>query len=247
MKTASEWGLGKIASEAGLMETASSDPIGDARQAQAEAKQSACPPTASDDETSNISSVGQERGERDPGFSCSSRAFDVEFTDLLHQLANTTTGVLINAQVLGLKLPPYSHLRRPLREIERNAQRGGELMKSLLRRLPPESTDRTNDHEGTRRVDDCRSEVMGPVTAQESDAGSGNAENLPRLRNPARLLVFSPPSQPSSKPNSHHDVTVVLARFPKRDDGDEYESPNRFRAAAWLRASRKRDVLHARR
>ena len=156
MKTASERGSGKIASEP--REAASSNPIGDARQAQAGAKQTAFLPIASDDETSDISSVGQGREERDPGNSRSSRAFDVDFADLLHQLANTTTGVLLNAQVLEWKLPAYSHLKRPLREIERNAQRGGELMKSLLRRLTPAATGKTNDHEGARQADDCCSE-----------------------------------------------------------------------------------------
>ena len=212
MKTASEWGLGEIASEPGLIETASSKP----RQAQVEAKQSACPPTASDDETSNISSVGQGREERDPGFSCSSRAFDVEFADLLHQLANTTTGVLINAQMLGLKLPPYSHLRRPLREIERNAQRGGELMKSLLRRLTPEATGKTNDHEITRRVADCNPGLMDAVTAREPDVDSRNAENLPRLRNscPAPGFFAAEPARLKTELTSRCDRCT--STFPKK-------------------------------
>jgi len=46
------------------------------------------------------------------------------------------TLVLMNAQVVGWKLPPYSHLKRSVREIERSAQRGGELLKDLLRQFP---------------------------------------------------------------------------------------------------------------
>ena len=53
--------------------------------------------------------------------------------DLLHELSNVITGVLMNAQVLEWKLPPYSHLKRSVREVERNAQRGSELLKRLLR------------------------------------------------------------------------------------------------------------------
>ena len=45
--------------------------------------------------------------------------------DTVHELANSMTAVLINAQVLEWKLPPYSRMKRPVREIERHAQRGG--------------------------------------------------------------------------------------------------------------------------
>jgi hypothetical protein len=55
--------------------------------------------------------------------------------ELLHQLANILTGVLMNAQVLEWKLPPYSHLKRSVRELERNAQRSSEMLKRLTRRL----------------------------------------------------------------------------------------------------------------
>lgn len=56
-------------------------------------------------------------------------------SELLHQLSNTMTGVLMNVQLLGWKLPPYSRLKRPVLEVERNAQRAGELLKRLLQRL----------------------------------------------------------------------------------------------------------------
>jgi len=56
-------------------------------------------------------------------------------SDVLHELSNAMSGVLLNAQMLGWKLPPYSHLKRSVREIERNAQRGAELLKRWQRRL----------------------------------------------------------------------------------------------------------------
>jgi len=43
--------------------------------------------------------------------------------------------VLLNAQVMEWKLPSYSRSKRYLHEIERNAQRGGELVRRLLARM----------------------------------------------------------------------------------------------------------------
>jgi hypothetical protein len=65
---------------------------------------------------------------------CPSPLTCADCAEVLHELANLMTGVLVNAQVLGWKLPPYSHLKRPVREVERNAQRGGELLKQLMLR-----------------------------------------------------------------------------------------------------------------
>ncbi|MGC2110598.1 MAG: hypothetical protein WA655_13835 [Candidatus Korobacteraceae bacterium] len=56
-------------------------------------------------------------------------------TDLVHELSNVMTGVMVNAQLLDWRLPPYSRLKRPIHEMERNAQRARELLKALLRRL----------------------------------------------------------------------------------------------------------------
>ena len=55
--------------------------------------------------------------------------------EILHGLNNVLASMLLNAQVLEWKLPSYSRSRRYLHEIERNAQRGGELVKRLLGRL----------------------------------------------------------------------------------------------------------------
>jgi hypothetical protein len=55
--------------------------------------------------------------------------------EILHGLNNVLASMLLNAQVLEWKLPSYSRSRRYLHEIERNAQRGGELVKRLLEEL----------------------------------------------------------------------------------------------------------------
>ncbi len=114
------------------MNRASHNPSGSARQTEFLANQLDRLSVPCDDESSQISSAGQGREERDREDSCSSRAFKGSCAALVHELANTTTAVLMNAQVLGWKLPPYSRLKRPLLEIERNAQRGSELMKCLF-------------------------------------------------------------------------------------------------------------------
>ena len=50
---------------------------------------------------------------------------------LLHDISNLVGAVLLNANLLGWKLPPYSHLKRPVKEIERNTQRASELLRRL--------------------------------------------------------------------------------------------------------------------
>jgi hypothetical protein len=140
----------------------------------------------------------------------SSRAFNGDCAALVHELANTTTAVLMNAQVLGWKLPPYSHLKRPLREIERKAQRGSELMKCLLRRLGTEGTDQANEER--RWVQDRGLELSDTVTAQEPRVDSGSAENLPPRTN-ARLApgFFSIPEAELTSPCDGRP-----SRFPKK-------------------------------
>jgi len=55
-------------------------------------------------------------------------------TEALHELSNLMTAIVLNAQAMECKLPPYSHLKRPVREMSRSAQRSGQLMKQLMRR-----------------------------------------------------------------------------------------------------------------
>jgi hypothetical protein len=62
-------------------------------------------------------------------------AVDTECAELLHGLNNVLVSILLNAQVMEWKLPSYSRLKRNLHAIERNAQRGGELVKRFLYHL----------------------------------------------------------------------------------------------------------------
>lgn len=115
--------------------------------------------------------------------------------ELLHMLSNVITAVLMNAQVLEWKLPPYSHLKRPIREIERNAQRGSELVKQLMRRL------------GNAEVE------IAPCTPLEKAAtaiaGSGS-KDLIRDRGDASGSHLTTSCDPRTS-----------GFFPKRDDGKE--------------------------
>jgi hypothetical protein len=82
------------------------------------------------------------------------RPIDEESAELLHELNNVFVSVLLNTQVMEWKLPSYSRLKRNLHEVQRNAQRGGELAKRLLNRLeamPRRDADASD--RGTRTVD----------------------------------------------------------------------------------------------
>jgi hypothetical protein len=216
-----------------IMDRASHNPSGSATRTTTVARNTggAKPPAnqpshfamTSDGATSRISSAGQGREERDPQNSRSSRACsDSAAAVLVHELANTTTAVLMNAQVLGWKLPPYSHLKRPLREIERNAQRGSELMKCLLRRL---ETDGTGQAE-RQRVQDGGLGLTARVAGQEPRVEAGSAENLPppqRNSRPAPVSLSAPEvelTSPVSFPTAEVELTTscdaCTSTFPKK-------------------------------
>ena len=80
----------------------------------------------------------------------------------MHELANSMTAVLINAQVLEWKLPPYSRLKRPVREIELHARRSGALLKRLLREFE------------IHRPEEARQEFCGQVLLLARDHGCGD-------------------------------------------------------------------------
>jgi hypothetical protein len=125
-----------------------------------------------------------------------------QLSALLHDLSNLMTGILLNAQVLEWKLPPYSHLKRPVREMTRNAQRGSELMKRLQRL-------------GTQ---------IGHAEAQAVTlVGNGSGVKLPSPKterpDPAVARVDT------VLPNQVLDLTATCDTrtsnaFPKRDDRD---------------------------
>ena len=183
------------------MNTASQNSIDNARRTESLPGQLDQFSIACDDESSQLSSAEQGREECDPGSPHSSRAFRGECTDLVHELANTTTAVLINAQLLGWKLPPYSRLKRPVREIERNAQRGSELIKRLLSRLATDTCGETSEDELCAHVPSWG--LTNTVTAQEPGVASASAVNLPPRTNSCPAPVFS--SQPEIELTSRCD------------------------------------------
>lgn len=111
-------------------------------------------------------------------------------TDALHELANTITAVLMNAQVMEWRLPPYSRLKRPAREIERHAQRSSELLRRLLCQL--EATEDA-PQELCRQVPSLHG-TMVAATARGPEATAAGSEKLPALaRSPsARGSWFTP-------------------------------------------------------
>ena len=169
------------------MNITSHNPVGSARQAEPLTRQAEYLRVPCDDEASEMSSAGQGREERNRGNPRSSRALN-ECADLVHELANTTTAVLMNAQVLGWKLPPYSRLKRPLREIERNAQRAGELLKRLSQRLATDTTEPASEERSSEYF--ARLGLTNTVTAQEPGVDSGSAVNLPPRMNSHPAPVF---------------------------------------------------------
>lgn len=129
--------------------------------------------------------------------------------NLVHELSNTMTAVLMNAQLLEWRLPPYSRLKRPVLEVERNAQRGGELLKRLSRQLEGTYQPRSAAELG------WSDEVLTAVTAQEpTAAATANWQQR-----------FSTAAAPVSS-TEHAELTLdcdpcTSSFFPKGDDGNE--------------------------
>jgi hypothetical protein len=143
---------------------------------------------------------------------CPSQLHPSEWNDLLHELSNLLTGILLNIQLLGWKLPPYSHLKRPVREAERNAQRSAEILKRLIR---------------------CRSDagVASPGLATNqpnelcelSPASRSSCESASYRHRPCAALQIATNQDPEK---SKDDLTLACdgctsSVVPKRDDGRE--------------------------
>lgn len=152
----------------------------------------------------------EKSGDRVP---CSSPAGPV-FADTLHELANAVTVLLVNTQVLEWKLPPYSRSKRPVREIERHAQRGGALLKRLLHQF--EATKDTDLLELCRRVAFLHSPLLGSVAAV-TDRGPATA--AAEAANPLSLPL---PSALGSRSPCERGLTSLCdlctsASFPKEE------------------------------
>lgn len=141
------------------------------------------------------------------------------FASTLHELANSVTALLINTQVLDWKLPPYSHLKRPVREIERHAQRSSTLVKRLLSKF--EAMEEVN-LESCQQVPSLRGPMLRSMTTV-GNPGLVTTEQRP-AKLPARVLLPpAPGSSTAPKSNSHRHVTGALApASQKRNDGYEY-------------------------
>ncbi len=136
-----------------------------------------------------------EGGERDAKTPRSSHAGCSGCADTVHELANAMTAVLINAQVLEWKLPPYSRMKRPVREIERHAQRGGVLLKRLLRHFEPDPAAEEGGNELCGQVP-CLPGTVAALTAQGPEATAAGPVKLPPLKpSPSPPGSCFPPKQ----------------------------------------------------
>ena len=132
---------------------------------------------------------------------------------LLHDLSNLVTSVLLNAQLIECKLPPYSHLKRPVREVARNAQRSGELLRRLqLRCSASRTTPNAEQQAEAARAGSSRKLSAGGVMP-------GSRDEACLDRGPLE------PAVNGCRPHPDIDLTLVCDRgtsdtFPKRDDGD---------------------------
>jgi len=127
--------------------------------------------------------------------------------DTLHELANTMTAVLIHIQVLEWKLPPYSRLKRSVREIERHAQSGGALLKRLLQQF--QAKEEANQ-EFCGQVPSLHG-TMAAATARGPDATAVGPPKLPPLRSDASSC-FPPARELTSLCDS-----CTISFFPKEE------------------------------
>jgi hypothetical protein len=126
---------------------------------------------------------------RGTGAGCSHCACD-DCAGILHGLNNVLASMLLNAQVMEWKLPSYSRSRRYLHEIERNAQRGGELVKRLLGQLEAKYPTVLSDGQVCLETP-ALAGADSAVVAQEPDAATGaDGVRMEAARDPA--AVFRP-------------------------------------------------------
>jgi hypothetical protein len=103
---------------------------------------------------------------------CVSRGND-ECAQVLHSLNNVLASILLNAQLVEWKLASYSRIKRNIHEIERNAQRGEELVKQLVDRFAAPTT--TNRCPEPRITLDSETVNTRPAEASPRAPASPNA------------------------------------------------------------------------
>jgi hypothetical protein len=118
-------------------------------------------------------------------------------TATLHELANSITAVLVHAQVLEWRLPPYSRLKRPVREIERHARRSGALLRRLLGQCEPGLME-MDEREFCGPVPSLHG-IMAAVMAQGPGTTARRQEKWPSLAPPSSAPgSFSPETELTS-------------------------------------------------
>ena len=126
---------------------------------------------------------------------------------LLHDLNNVLVAILLNAQIVDLRLPAYSQLRRNVHEIVRGAQRGGVLVGRLRANLEKSAGACQNE---------AKAADMGVGSLHAEDWRTANAE---RLQAAPEAMCES-----SSKANrltlSCDDCTC--GHFPKKENRDGF-------------------------
>ncbi len=118
-------------------------------------------------------------------------AVDAECAELLHGLNNVLVSTLLNAQVMEWKLPSYSRLKRNLHAIERNAQRGGELVKRLL------------NHLGTAGLSDLTHGQGGVELPEFADDWGAEADENSAVESPGPSAGSRPPARTNSASGVH--------------------------------------------
>lgn len=102
-----------------------------------------------------VASLGRSGESAEPAGPDSPLATE-QHRELLEAVNSALALILINAQALDGKLPPYSRSKRYIHEIERSAQRGGALLKRLLGRVSGEVS-------GGEAIDLCQSRLVEAV------------------------------------------------------------------------------------
>ena len=125
--------------------------------------------------------------------------------ELLHELSNLMTSVLLHAQMLEWKLPPYSHLKRPVREVARSAQRATELMRRLQQHTAQTTRSALMDPPPAALAQDP------PAWSSSASTSSGSAVSM----EDARLQIRGQFRNLTSECD-----TRTSDGFPKRDDSD---------------------------
>ena len=127
---------------------------------------------------------------------------------LLHQLSNAVTAVLLNAQLLEWKLPPYSHLKRAVREIARNAQLAAELLRRLTARWSVAEPPPVSAHLPTATVQEAGANpTCSPLADQDAAA--------------AIVAVPGANCTPANVNLTNQCDPCTSSNFPKRDDSNQ--------------------------